>query len=353
MRILLHASHLLHWRSLLPVAIELSHRGHEIVVQTTRPDWLGMPTWQMHWRPTKVTGINKTSLAWLAEKIGYAAEWKACETHYYLWEGMAPDVCVTTTKDLKWAREKVEMGYQTFAVGYQHIPFVVQLEVGSCGPIEPLGPFGPGHPFCQLHNINAVLGLGFAHRCGFPHLDKIPVRLEVPRPTILLQHPGGYRGIGGYQWMVDVCRVIVDAGYDAAITPHIFPGWGYDDISLHYAMKAKFPYSTGFWFAPYWRQVASGCALILTTGSSAAYEMWSVGLTNVFILGYVGGTRHEKFGLFKDLRIESPEALRKLLRSLPGSAQATEPLTREVMEAYRSIHTGQGAKTAADVVEGK
>ena len=81
--------------------------------------------------------------------------------------------------------------------------------------------------------------------------------------------------------------------------------------------------------------------------------MWAVGLTNVFILGYVGGTRQEKFGLFKDLMIESPEALRKLLKGLPGSAQPTESLTREVMAAFRSIHNGQGAKIAADVIEGK
>ena len=57
--------------------------------------------------------------------------------------------------------------------------------------------------------------------------------------------------------------------------------------------------------------------------------------------------------MFQDLLVESPEALRRLLQQLPGSAHATNPLTLEIMAAYRSVHTGQGAKTAADVIEGK
>ena len=358
MRILFYASHLLHHRSLIPVMIELSRRGHAIVIQTTRPDCLGMPTYQMNWRPTKVTGINRTSLNWLAGKMGYGEEWQQASGGWQLGMREAKaDQYVTTTKDMGWLWGQSPNGGR-FAVGYQHIPVICETSFISGWIYAPSegglpNPFVRPHAFAVSHEFGRLFEGCSVSRCGFPHLDKTPVDLEVPRPTVLVQHSGGHRGITGHRWMIDVCREAVEAGYDAAISAHWIPGVGYDDISLHYAMKAKFPWSTGYWFTPDWRSVAGGCSLILTTGSSAAYEMWAVGLTNVFVLGYVGGQRQEKFRLFPDLTIESPEALRKLLKGLPRSAQATEPLTRTVMEAYQSIHTGQGAKMAADVIEGR
>ena len=360
MRILLHASHLLHWRSLIPVGCELSRRGHEIIIQTTRPDWLGMPTYQMNWRPTKVTGINRTSLNWLAGKMGYAEEWQEAAGGWQFGMRQAKaDAYVTTTKDMDWLKLNLHghgSSVPEFAVGYQHLPVVIALTHEAERwkfPMDLPRPFCVAHDFEALHGFRFLYSGNTVYPCGFPHLDKKPVDLEVPRPTVLVQHPGGSRGITGHRWMIEVCRAAVEAGYDAAISAHWIPGVGYDDISLHYAMKAKFPWSTGYWFTPDWRSVAGGCSLILTTGSSAAYEMWAVGLTNVFVLGYVGGQRHEKFRLFPDLMIDSPEALRKLLKGLPRSAQATEPLTKNVMDAFRSVHDGQGAKIAADVIEGK
>src|SRR3990167_7300107 len=123
---MLYGSHLLHWRSLIPVGCELSHRGHDIVIQTTRPDWLGMPTRQMNWRPTKVTGINKTSLMWLAGKMGYAGSWQEASGGWQFGMRQAKaDRYVTTTKDITWADRLSEEGRESFAVGYQHFPFII------------------------------------------------------------------------------------------------------------------------------------------------------------------------------------------------------------------------------------
>ena len=310
-----------------------------------------MPTYQMNWRPTKVTGINKTSLAWLAGKMGYAEEWQHAARGWQFGTREAKaDRYVTTTKDPEWARSQHIAGRRAFTVGYQHIPFVTEVRIGEYGPIEPLGPFGPGHPFCKLHKVSEALQ-GFYTPCGFPHLDKKPVDLEAPRPTVLLQHHGGYRGIAGHRWMIEICLSIVEAGYDAAISAHWIPGLGYDDISLHYAMKGGFPYSTGYWFTPHWRSVAAKCKLTLTTGSSAAYEMWSVGLKNVYILTYLGGSRDRAFRMFPDICINSEDELKLLLSGRLG--KGNYPMTQEVMEAFDSIHTGQGAKIAADVIEGE
>mgnify|MGYP001579326385 CR=1 FL=1 len=350
MRILLHGSHLLHWRSLIPVACELSHRGHKIVVQTTRPDWMGMPTWQMNWRPTKVTGVNRTSLAWLAGKMGYGEEWQETALRFTLRWRDSYDAYVHTTKAIRsWGQL---CPAKTWAVGYQHLPVVVR----STGRFPRQwanipSVFLPNNPFAELHDFGWLLNWGDAWPCGFPHLDKVRIDFGSRMNAVLIQHPGGSRGIDGHAWLANICKALDFAGLRVYVCPHYIPGRGHDAASLVTALARH-----GFLRAHmvrHWWEVAGYCDLILTTGSSAAYEMWAVGLTNVFVMNIAGGHRHEKFGIFKDLMLDSADDLRRLLRSLPGSAQATEPLTREVMQAFRDVHGGQGAKTAADVIEGK
>ena len=347
------------------MAIELSHRGHQITVQTTRPNWLGMPTYQMDWRPTNVTGINKASLAWLAGKIGYGEEWQAVQDWIVYERWFVPeeqDAAVATTKDMRFLRDmglRINGYMTTYAVGYQHFPAVITVgdsawtdKLLSVNP-PPLMPeaFTETHPFGAAHGFG---GLPLSDRvtpCGFPHLDKVRIDCGSRMNAVLIQHPGGHRGIDGHAWLANICKTLDFAGLRVYVCPHFIPGRGYDAGNLGTALASHGGLQAHM--IRNWWEVAGDCDLILTAGSSAAYELWSVGLTNVFILGYVGGKRHEKFGLFQDLMIESPEALRKLLRGLPGSAQATGALTKDVMAAYRSLHTGQGAKTAADVMEGK
>ena len=358
-RTLFYPSHLLHWRSLIPVACELVSRGHAITVQTTHAEWRGMPTFQMHWTPTRVTGVNKTSLAWLAGRMGYQQEWVKAQGCIEYRRHLAPkeDECVvSTTKDMDFLKLfKQEFPEKNaMAIGYQHVP--VCLSMGRLAerrryPDEMSPPFLIGHPFERLHRFAEVYAGNTAYPCGFPHLDKVQISHSTKQNAVLIQHPGGHRGISGHGWLVETGRVLASAGYRMFICPHFLPGFGYGADAIGRALvRASIP---SWQIVKHWWDVAGQCDLILTTGSSAAYEMWAVGLTNIFILGYLGGTRHEKFQMFSDLLVESPEALGKLLRGLPGSAQATEALTREVMEAYRSVHNGRGAKTAADVIEGK
>ena len=361
MSILLFASHLLHWRALIPVAVELAHRGHSITVQINRPNWMGMPAFQMNWRPTQVTGVNRASLAWLADRIGWREAQGGIECERWL----VPeeyDCAVSTTKDLDRLRNlgKEINGYMTtYAVGYQHFPGLIQVgrydwadRLLKEQPPPPMPTVFTGiHPFGAAHGFGKLAQAGRVTPCGFPHLDKIETSQSHKRNAVLIQHHGGYRGITGHGWLVGAVSHVVAAGYHAYICPHFIPGAGYGEDAIRHVLSLAQLY--GWEIVARWWDVAGHCDLILTTGSSAAYEMWSVGLTNVFILGYVGGKRHEKFTLFKDLVVESPTKLVELLGGLPGSDQATEPLTREVMKAYRSVHTGQGAKTAADVIEGK
>lgn len=366
MRIVFAGSHILHWRSLIPVACEVARRGHAITVERNRPNWLGMPTFQMNWRPTHVTGVNKTSLAWLSEKIGYGQEWQAAQGHIDYKPHFIPeeyDAAVSTTKDLDFLQDMGEEinGHMTcFAIGYQHFPGIIHMgryawtdRLLNEPPPKLLPEALTGiHPFGSAHGFGSLALNGRVTPCAFPHLDKVEISQSHKHNRVLIQHHGGYRGLRGHEWLADVVRAINAIGYEALVCPHFIPGRGYDRYAIIKALDRDGP--SGNWrTANRWWDVAGQCDLILTTGSSAAYEMWAVGLTNVFILGYLGGTRHEKFQMFQDLLVESPEALAKLLRGLPGSAQATEPLTREVMEAYRSVHNGQGAKTAADVIEGK
>ena len=352
MRILFYASHLLHHRSLIPVMCELSHRGHEIVVQTTRPDWMGMPTWQMNWRPTKVTGVNRTSLAWLAGKMGYSEEWQQAAGSGQFGMGAArADWYVTTTKDMQWLLS-LRPSWRC-AIGYQHLPAIISLDSrGIWFPSDFPTAFRPHHPFEDLHHFSQTMKQGVCIPCGFPHLDdKVRIDFGSRMNAVLIQHPGGSRGIDGHAWLANICKALDFAGLRVYVCPHYIPGHGYDAASLVIALARH-----GFLRAHmvrHWWEVAGYCDLILTTGSSAAYEMWAVGLTNVFVMNIAGGHRHEKFGIFKDLMLDSAGDLRRLVRSLPGSAQATEPLTRDVMAAYRSLHTGQGVKPAADVIEGK
>jgi len=71
-----------------------------------------------------------------------------------------------------------------------------------------------------------------------------------------------------------------------------------------------------------------------------------------YVLAFAGGERWKKFEMFPDLILRTPKDLEELLSfKIPTEPRRT--LTTEVMAAYRSIHTGQGAKIAADVIEGK
>ena len=357
MRIIFFGIHLLHWRSLIPVTVELAHRGHTITVQTNRPNWMGMPTFQMNWTPTKVTGVNRASLAWLADQIGYGQEWRDAQGQVGYKPYFTPeeyDAVVSTTKDMDFLRDMtddINGNMAAYAVGYQHFPVIIRVgayrPTWKCVP----KPFWYEEPFAKFHGFEKIMAQGQGRSCGFPHLDKIETSQSHKRNAVLIQHHGGYRGITGHGWLVGAVSHVVAAGYHAYICPHFIPGAGYGEDAIRHVLSLAQLY--GWEIVARWWDVAGHCDLILTTGSSAAYEMWSVGRTNVFILGYVGGKRHERFTLFKDLVVESPTKLVELLGGLPGSDQATEPLTREVMKAYRSVHTGQGAKTAADVIEGK
>ena len=348
MRILFHASHLLHWRSLIPVACELSRRGHEIVVQTSRPDWLGMPTYQMNWRPTKVTGINKTSLTWLAGKMGWGQEWQSKQPRIsYPCLGLDHlDAAVTTTKDLAWARQQKEAGIQAFAVGYQHFPAVMQIGVGPCTWAYMPKPFWYEEPFAKAHEFEMIMCLGPGRSCGFPHLDKVPKATTLPKENIVaIQHHGGYRGLVGHQWLSRLVRIVENSGYRSDVILHPIPGLGYGKRAVGRAVSQRAVIWDTQW------EIADRARYVLTTGSSSAYDHWSVGLKNVYVLTYLGGGRDKAFRTFPDICINSEDELKLLL-----SGQMWEgnyPMTKEVMDAFETVHTGQGEKTAADVIEGK
>lgn len=350
---------------MIPVACELSHRGHEITVETNRANWRGMPTYQMAFRPTKVTGVNKTSLAWLAETIGYGQEWADIQGSLSYFGHFIPeefDAAVSTTKDMDFLEDMtldINGRMTAYAVGYQHFPGIIKVGeyawvdklLGKDAPPPMPEAFTGAHAFGAVHGFGKLALKGRVTPCGFPHLDNVRIDFGSRMNSVLIQHPGGHRGIDGHAWLANICKSLDFAGLRVYICPHFLPARGHDASSLVKGL-AGYGFLRAYMIRNWW-EIAGYCDLILTTGSSAAYEMWAVGLTNVFVMNIAGGHRHEKFGIFKDLLLDAAEDLRRLVRGLPGSAQATEPLTKEVIAAYRSLHTGQGAKTAADVIEGK
>lgn len=353
MMIQFYASHLLHHRSLIPVMCELSSRGHEIVVQTTRPDWMGLPRLAMEFAPQRVCGVNMPLLDWLARKTGYGYEWwmeiEKCRSG----RRMEGDVYVSTTKDIAWLQDRLHStGCPCFAVGYQHFPVIIRLHRGPVFSQDVPDIFTANHPFGRLHNFLPMYFTGDVQTCGFPHLDPVISRRSPwTIRTVQLQHHGGFRGLKGHDWMRDIAEVVWKSGrgFTFVVSPHWVPGIGYGGKAIRRALRGGGPYR----LVPSWWPYAKSADLVLTTGSASMYEFWSVSIQNAMVLTYLGGGRHEHFQMFKDLLIESPEALRRLLDGLPASAQTTEPLTREVTQAFRDVHDGRGAKTAADVIEGK
>ena len=356
MRILFYASHLLHHRSLIPVMCELSSRGREIVVQTTRPDWLGMPTWQMNWRPTKVTGINRTSLAWLAQLIGYAPEWAGAQPRMQYsrlagWESAdwyPPHCVVSTTKDVAWLRRHQNLLVErVVAIGYQHFPIVMEVGAGPYTWQDMPQPFWYEEPFAKAHEFEGIMAWGRGRGCGFPHLDKIPKASTPSMANIVaIQHHGGYRGLAGHRWIRRLVRIVRYSGFRPHVILHPIPGFGYGERAVHRAVDRE-----GAIVRRSQWPVAHDATYILTTGSSSAYDYWSVGLKNVYILTYLGGGRDKAFHMFSDICINSEDELKLLLTGKLG--RGNYPPTKAVMDAFDAVHTGQGAKTAADVIEGK
>jgi len=81
------------------------------------------------------------------------------------------------------------------------------------------------------------------------------------------------------------------------------------------------------------------------------YEMWALGMPMTYVLAFAGGERWKKFEMFPDLILRTPKDLEELL-SWKIPTEARRSLTGEVMQAFRDVHNGQGAKIAADVIEG-
>jgi len=349
MRIVFFASHLLHHRVLLPVVCELTKRGHDITVQTNRAAWRGLPSCQMALKPTMVTGINEASLDWVADLISYHCVWKKAKERIKFARYFVPeeyDCAVSTTKDmarLESLRRPINGYTSGVAIGYQHLPAVVVLGRAmerNRYPTEMPDAFRIGSPFESRHQFRNLYSGNTVYPCGFPHLDHVAAGPKVDSNEVLIIEHGAGRKMPfrNDDWLGRILSDIRDCGLKPVIAKHALRGL--------FAPR----YTSAVETVSSWWPRAARVKLILTTGSSCMYEMWSIGLRNAFVVGYEGGGRAEAFRMFPDIYLAHREQLRAVLRC-PELQQPRDAVTRKVIEGFQKLHDGKGAKTAADIIE--
>lgn len=343
MTIRFFASHLLHWRVLIPVICELIYR-HEIIVQTTRPDWLGMPHRAMRTHPQHVLGINKTSLSWVADWISYRSRWRDVRDGIqYSFLPRRADVLVSTTKELGVLRSQ---STRSVAIGYQHFPMLVcPQEKPSIKNVPAV--FRAPHPFAVRHNFAPLFENARVVGCGFPHLDLVAADprtsccIHLSRfPVAMLCHPGMARGCTEDR-IVERAIENLRSTHIPILSAHPIPGKGGTVQDL----RRQYP---GVNVVEGWWPTGAECDIIIALGSSSLYEMWAAGYWQTYILG--GTPRSDIFTLFDDLIIPSPEDIPAYLSR---DRWTRHPETEAVMAGFLDLHIGESAATAAAVIEGR
>ncbi len=387
-------SHTLHAKVTIPLALRLAQDGYQVSYLVNRPTFLarsfGFSARYVRSHPTAVAIINPESLRYVARLIGYEQAWQEGSRKIgYVWRRGLNDYgrfdgLVSTTKDMRLLRRiRERYSVPAFAVGYQHIPFLVKIdeqfrpETRFFGEnlVSSESAFLTDNAFSRAHRFPDILQSCGLYPCGFTYLDRVYAgrqEQEANRDerTVLIFHPGGYRRVltepGDSRevcyarqraFFEKLCLPLVKAGLRPVIKIHPLCARFHDlpdvekvarEIEAHHRLPADSILCIGpeSW---YWKY-AFQSRFILTFGSSSVYELWSSGLSNVFVCNFEGGVRSQKFRFFNSIFIDGYEEYLDFVSAEVFRHRPLDALATQVFDAYHSLFDGQATRKVCGLI---
>ncbi len=337
MKIYFYLTHTLYAKALIPLVIKLGEKGCDVFVSRNKFDFLKYSPRLYGATPVSNRFVNKNSFDFVAGISGYSDEWhKVREKINFTYNPGMCDVIIGTTKNLDRLEtlQKKHPRTDVYAIGYQHMPFIMSLK-GSFKKknLPPLcvDIFTKSNPFSDIHNFpRYISNHDFSFR-GFPYLEK-PYRDysgQMPKSTkekkyVLIFHPGGYRDVVtrrgdskrvSYQKQKEflklICAPVLKKGLIPVIKVHPLAAryhFKEDILAIVNTLKLSDKRFRDIVIEDkdyYKYAFESDC--IVTFGSSGIYELFSLGLRNIIICSFLGKTRTEKFPFAKGIFIEKAE----------------------------------------------
>jgi hypothetical protein len=366
MRVLLTHGHTLYAKVTIPLALRLLETGHEVAVE--RRGLRRFSDRYVRRNPTGVSVIDRRSLRFVARLIGMEDEWTAAEGEVSVGRPRGRfDAVVGTTKDLDALRELAGRGGPAvWALGYQHMPFVVR--VGRRGGGADGSLFLREHPFTAAHRFPGILGDDHAVPNSFTFLDRVVERLpsgNAARDRVLIFHPGGYRNVvtapgegraashrKQRAFFDRACRPLLEHGLRPVIKVHPLCARHHDLADVEKVAAeiddriGVLPPDAWFW------DDAFHSAFVVNYGSSSIYELWSAGIRSAVVCNFEGTARSEKFAAFESVFIDSHEEYADFVDRERWRSLELDPLAAEVAAAYESLCDGHATERAVELVEG-
>lgn len=261
-----------------------------------------------------------------------------------------------------------------FALGYQHMPFVVSVgEPFREASGRRTSPLLERNPFTERHGFAEILAGSDAEPNGFTYLDRVPPSDDGRRDLALIFHPGGYRGVDsdpgdprpvayGKQLALleRACLPLLEVGLKPVVKVHPFRARFHDedDVRAVFAeLERRHGLASGAVavlgpHASYW-PTARRSAVILNYGSSSLYELWSAGLRAAIVCNFEGTARSEKFGMFPAIFFDRHDDYVDWLRAGTHRRMELDPLGERIFDAYHALHDGRATERSADLVLGE
>lgn len=364
-------SHTLYAKVTIPVALECVRKGWKVALQVNRPVFFdksyGFTENVIMNNPTSVNILNPESYEYVAELIGLGSSWNRLKEKLYfsfsgeLFAGKF-DIVVGTTKDIPKLWRVYHKGVRSIALGYQHLPVISVLgEENSCNNIDSI--FFSDNLFSNKHYFNGIVSGASTALSAFTNLDfvyKIKKNITSCSDTVLIFHPGGYRNVltqpnasrdESYskqkEFIERMAIPIIRRGLSVVIKVHPLRAKFHDkndlevlvgEITKSYnlvndSIKILSPQEL------YWN-TAFNSRFVLTFGSSSVYELWSAGITNVYVCNFQGPERSVKFEIFDEIFINSYESYLKFVDQDSHDICLENKLTMSVISAYGELFDG-------------
>jgi hypothetical protein len=381
MRVLFTHAQTLYLKVAIPVAIRLMQQGHEVAFERRGRPWQRFSDRYVRAHATTMGLIDRRALRFVAELIGYGSEWAAAEDRVALVRkaDASFDTYVGTTKDLGRLRELSRLtGVKAYALGYQHMPYVVEVGAKS----EPVAG-GPGsfflrrNPFTQAHRFLEILNGDRAVPNSFTYLDRVLERRPkvVERSNrVLIFHPGGYRNVvtspgdprelcirKQVAFFERACLPILRHGLIPVIKVHPLRARHHDydevvEVSRQIERANGIEPGTIRCIGPrgwFWDE-AFRAAFVVNYGSSSIYELWSVGVHSAVVCGFEGRARSEKFSLLEGIVIHEHADYREFIARERFRRPQRGELAEEVARAYEQLCDGRATELATrSIVAGR
>lgn len=382
-RILFVHTQTLYSKVTIPVALRCIQDDWEVIFHVNRPSIFGFSTSLSEMDiKTKYTGVDiltPDAFRYVSRIIGLDHTWDSLKKRidYSFFAKHGPfnfDAVVGAVKDIPLLSRFAKRDIPTFFLGYQHFPVLGRIDA----PLSYLNNaetansvFFSENAFAKSHKFLDQVKDTSYRLCNFTHLDSVfDLRLEAntSRTSVFIFHPGGYRGVltnpgddrmtcyrAQRLFLEKICLPILEQGLDPVIKIHPLRAQFHDLADMHIILRefeSDFGIRSGTVrligpTAWHWPDVFSA-RYIVTSGSSAVYELWAAGLRNVFVCNFLGTSRSQRFDFFEEIFLETEDDLVALLGNRLNWRPCLRGLTARAVTDYARLFRGNAVQKIFD-----